>query len=134
MNEEKFTLRRGAQITRLIAYVSALLKERDVDIIVKEHKPKRSDCQNKLLWSIYTEILTRGGEAMAGWTKDDLHELFLGEHFGWQIIEGLGQKRKKPIRRSSRLNMPEFTAFVEFILRYMAEQGVYIEMPAELAA
>jgi hypothetical protein len=134
MNQERFTLRKGAQLTRLVAYVSALLRDKDVEIIVKEHKPKRSDCQNRLLWSIYAEILQRGAEAMAGWTKDDLHELFLGMHFGWEIIEGFGQKRKKPIRRSSRLNTVEFTEFVDFILRYMAEQGVYIAMPGELAA
>jgi uncharacterized protein YcgL (UPF0745 family) len=134
MNEERFTLRKGAQLTRLVAYVSALLRDKDVEIIVKEHKPTRSNDQNAMLWAIYSEIIQRGGEMMAGWTKDDLHELFLQLHFGSKVLT-LGQHKKRTaLRRSSRLNKQEFSDFVDFILQYMAEQGVYLQMPGEMAA
>lgn len=103
-----------------------------VEVVVKKYQKKRSDEQNRLLWSLYTDILQRGGEMMGGWTKDDLHELFLGTHFGWEVIQGFGQKRKKPLRRSSKLNTVEFAEFVDFIVRYMAEQGVCLKMPGDI--
>lgn len=134
MKAETFTIRKGGELSRLVAYLSALLRDKDVKVTVAEHRNTRSDQQNRLLWSLYGEILERGGETMGGWTKDDLHELFLGLHFGWEVMEGFGQKRKKPIRRSSKLTTVEFTELVEFILRYMAEQGVYLNSPGDIAA
>lgn len=134
MKPETFTIRQGGDLSRLVAYASALIRDKSIKVTVAENRNTRSDQQNRLLWSLYGDILERGGEAMGGWTKDDLHELFLGLHFGWEVIEGFGQRRKKPMRRSSKLNTVEFTDFVEFILRYMAEQGVYLETPGEVAA
>ena len=48
---------------------------------------------------------------MGGWTKDDLHEFFLIDHFG-ENLKLFGKKRLKPMRRSSRLNKMEFADFV----------------------
>ena len=79
----------------------------------------------------YPTILETGGEALAGWTKDDLHDYFLGEHFGWETIEGFGRKRIKPIRRSSKLSTMEFVDFVDFIQMKAAELGIYIPSPNE---
>ena len=62
---------------------------------------------------------------------NDLHEYFLGEHFGWQTLEGFGRKRVKPLRRSSPLSKTEFVDFVDFIQRTMAGHGVYIPDPEE---
>lgn len=134
MTEERFVLSQSASLDRFCTYVVALQRTGPVELTAKPHKPKRSDEQNKLLWSIYSEIIKRGGEMMAGWTKDDLHELFLGLHFGWTELRIGTLKRRKPARRSSRLSTSEFHNFVEFILRYMAEQGVYIQTPEEAAA
>lgn len=134
MIKESFTIRKGGDLTRLVAYASALIRGHDIKITVEEARSTRSSEQNRLLWSLYTDILHKGGEAMGGWTKDDLHDFFLGTHFGWEVIEGFGQKRKKPMRRSSRLNTVEFSELVEFIVRYMAEHGVYLSLPGDMAA
>ncbi len=96
-------------------------------IEVSEAKAPRTLSQNALLWAIYGEILKKGGEGMGGWTADDLHEFFLCNHFGTEIREMFGKKRQVPMRRSSRLPKLEFSDFVESILRFMAEKGVYIE-------
>lgn len=101
-------------------------------ITIAEQKPRRSDQQNSLLWAIYTDIIRRGGEAMQGYTKEDLHEFFLGNHFGWEVKPLFDKKRQVPKRRSSKLNKQEFTDLVESILRFMAERGVYIEVPGDM--
>lgn len=95
---------------------------------IKDKRPRRSLEQNAYLWGVvYAEILKH----MPGWDADDLHEYFLGEHFGWETLEGFGRKRMRPIRRSSKLKTTEFMDFIAFIQRRMAELGVYIPDPNE---
>jgi hypothetical protein len=96
-------------------------------IEVHEQKDTRSTQQNRYLFGVvYETILRDGGEAMRGWTRDDLHEFFLIDHFGSEVSELFGRKRLKPLRRSSRLNKQEFSDFIAHIQQFMAERGVFI--------
>lgn len=97
-------------------------------------KSRRSTDQNSLLWALYQDILNRGGNTLGGWTKDDLHEYFLGEWSGWDRHEAFGRTRLKPRRRSSRLTKTEFSEFVEFIVRKVAEHGIVVELPGDAIA
>lgn len=95
---------------------------------VKAKGPRRSSEQNRYLFGVvYATVLKH----LPGWDADDVHDYFLGEHFGWETLEGFGRKRLKPIRRSSRLSTVEFSEYVAFIQRTMAEKGVYIPDPGE---
>ena len=90
----------------------------------------RSQEQNRYLWGVcYATILEFGGETLGGWTNQDLHEYFLGEHFGWETLEGFSRKRIKPVHRSSTLTKMEFVDFVAFIQRKAAEMGIVIPDP-----
>lgn len=97
-------------------------------------KTRRSNDQNALLWALYGDVLAQGGELLRGWTKEDLHEYALGEHFGWDVSEAFGRKRMKPKRRSSRLAKTEFADFVDGFVRRMAEHGIVLTLPNEKAA
>jgi hypothetical protein len=97
-------------------------------------KSRRTSDQNAMLWALYEDIIARGGEQLGGWTKDDLHEFFLIEHFGADVKEAFGRKRLKPKRRSSRLTKMEFAEFVEFIVRKCAEFGIVLELPGDQQA
>jgi hypothetical protein len=94
-------------------------------------KRKRTSDQNALLWALYGDVIAQGGEMLRGWTKDDLHEYALGEHFGWTKHEGFGMTRLKPNRRSSRLTKTEFTDFLDAFVRRMAEHGIVLELPGD---
>lgn len=97
-------------------------------VTVEEAKPTRSDPQNRYLWgAVYPTILAAG--KLDGWTANDLHEYLLGEHFGWELVEGFGRKRQRPVRRSSKLNKQEFSDYVAFIQQRMAEHGIYVPDP-----
>jgi len=100
-------------------------------VTLEEFKPRRSDSQNAFLWAVvYPSILEGGGEALAGWQKDDLHEFMLGEHFGWETLTLGGKTVHKPVRRSSRLNKQDFSDYLEFLSRRAAELGIVIPEPS----
>lgn len=92
-------------------------------VTIEPYRPKRTDEQNRYLWGVvYATIMPR----LPGWDASDVHEYFLGEHFGWETLEGFGRKRLRPIRRSSRLNKQEFSDYIAFIQHKCAELGIYI--------
>jgi hypothetical protein len=127
---ERIILQKGERsLARLVAFVSALSQDKAWRIEIAEHKRTRSNDQNAYLWQIYEHILRTCDEQLRGWTKEELHDFFLGEHFGWEKLEGFGRKRIRPVRRSSRLSTVEFSEFVASIQQFMAERGVYIEDP-----
>lgn len=130
MKEQTFILPRSADrnLTRLVAFLSALPRDRSWKLTIAEHKRTRSHEQNAYLWGVVYETIL---QHLPGWDAEDLHEYFLGEHYGWETLEGLGRKRLKPIRRSSKLSTTEFADHVAFIQRTMAEKGVYVPDPNE---
>lgn len=118
-------LSRERAIERLATVLKGLSLDRAWRISVGEHKPSRSAQQNRYLWGvIYKTILDTG--RLQGWDADDLHEYLLGEWSGWEVLEGFGKKRLRPVRRSSVLTKEEFSAYVDFIQRKMAELGIYV--------
>lgn len=124
---------RDAVLGRIQGFISALSIDKAWHICVKEWKGTRSQNQNRYLWGVcYETIIREGGEAMQGWTKDDLHEFFLIEHFGHEVRELFGRKRMTPLNRSSKLSKSEFSDFVATIQRFMAERGVYIPEAGEV--
>lgn len=99
-------------------------------VAIEEAKPKRSDNQNRYLWGVvYPTILAAG--KLDGWSNADLHTYLLGEHFGWELVQGFGAKRQRPIRRSSKLSKLEFLEYTRFIQQRMSEHGIYVPDPNE---
>ena len=132
--ETRFIIAKGSRGDRVIAQIAGFLARLPTDkswrVSVQELRRRRTTQQNRYLWGVaYPAILTGGGEALRGWEAADLHEFFLGEHFGWETIEGLGKKRIKPLKRSAKLTTLEFSDFVAFIQRKAAEFGVYVPDP-----
>ena len=97
---------------------------------VSEWRKPRTNQQNRYLWGVvYPSVLEAGGEALAGWTRDDLHDYFLGECFGWETLEGFGRKRLRPLKRSSALNKQEFSDYLMFLETRCADMGIIIPEP-----
>ena len=122
-------LSRDGAIQRIAAILASLPMDKAWRVEWCEHKPRRSEQQNRYLWAIYGHILKVGGEEMRGWTKDDLHTFFLGEFSGWDKRVLFGRTRLVPVRRSSRMNKQDFTDFVDSISSFMAQRGVYVPTP-----
>lgn len=120
--------RADSVMERVLAVVRSLPIDKGWRVEVHEQKGTRSEQQNRYLWGVcYPTILTAPG--MEGWEAKDVHEYFLGEHFGWDRVDMFGKTRLRPMRRSSKLSKLEFAEYVEFIQRSMADRGIYIEDP-----
>lgn len=113
-------------LSRVVAVLSSLPKEEEWKLTIEKSKPRRSMSQNAKLWAIYSEILKKLPD-MDGWTKEDLHEFFLQNHFGDEIRNLFGKKKRVAMRRSSKLSKQEFMDLIESIYRFMAERGVFIQ-------
>lgn len=111
-----------------VRFLDGLAKDKAWLVEVRELRPRRSDEQNRYLWGVVYPAIT---ERLEGWTKEDVHEYCLGECFGWETVEGLGRKRHRPLKRSSRLSKTEFVDYVDFIQRRMAGHGIYVPDPGE---
>lgn len=125
---------KGTRPEQIAAAVSVLVRELDPaiswQVSIEAFKPKRTDQQNAFLWGVvYPSILEGGGEMLRGWTKQDLHEYFLIETFGSEIIEGFGRKRHKPLKRSSKMTKTEFRDYITVIETRCAEMGIHIPEP-----
>jgi hypothetical protein len=97
-------------------------------------KARRTSPQNDLMWSLYAEALRKGGEALGGWDKDDIHEYMLGEYYGWNKCTAFGRTRLKPKKRSSTRSKAEHSDYLEFVVRKFAEHGIVLRLPGEQAA
>jgi hypothetical protein len=119
---------RAASINRLAQFLSECLPGKQIRVEVGQYRKRRSDEQNRALWGVAYRILSEE----TGNDVNDLHEFFLGEYHGWEIVDVLGQQRRRPVRRSSKLNTMEFSEFYAFIQRRAAELlGVYVPDPGE---
>lgn len=137
MSQQSFVLpataNRDDMLGRILRFAHQLGTDKRWRVTFEPYKKTRSTSQNAYLWGVvYPLIVERAG--LQGWTVDEVHEFFLGEHFGWEYLEGFGRKKARPVRRSSKLSTMEFQDYVAFIQRYMAERGVYIPDPNEDAA
>ena len=124
---------RGTKKEAIAQAVVLLIRDESIawQVTVEPFKKPRTNQQNAYLWGVvYPTILEAGGEALRGWQADDLHEYFLGEIYGWETLEGMGRKRMKPLKRSSRMSRSDFMNFLEEISQRCANLGIVIPEPS----
>ena len=121
---------KSAIVNSVAVLVRQLDESRAWVVTVEEFRRPRTNQQNAFLWGVVYPCVIEAGD-LEGWTANDLHEYFLGECFGWETLEGLGRKKVKPVKRSSRLNKQEFSDYLEFISAKCADMGIVIPEPNE---
>jgi hypothetical protein len=95
-------------------------------VTIEPYQRRRTEQQNRYLWGVcYATMI----QHLPGWRAEDVHEFMLGEHFGWEKLEGLGGIRLRPILGSSRLNKQDFSDHIAFIQQKAAELGIFIPDP-----
>lgn len=135
MKEQTFILKSSTQrdLTRVVAVLSAAPKDKDIKVTIGEAKKERSLEQNNALFGVAYEALSE----YTGYTKPELHDMFLRSHFGEVDVEVMGLKFTKPRRTTTTdetgkrklLSTTEFMAFYRHIQQKGAEAGCWVPDP-----
>lgn len=134
MKEQTIQFPRGVRsFTRLIALLSSIPLETAFQVTLAPLKKERSNLQNKALWGCAYETLRK----LTGNDKDDLHEYFCGEYFGWEVKDVMGAKKKSPKRTTTTdydgkrdvISTIHLSDFYSFIQQRSAENGYYVPDP-----
>lgn len=121
---------RESRIASIARFLTGLALNKAWEITVKPHQKRRSQSQNNYLWGcVYPTILKSGHEQLGGWTDKDLHDYFLGLHFGTEVLHLNGRDHERPVNRSSRLSTTEFMDYVARIQMEMAQIGIFVPDP-----
>jgi len=93
-------------------------------VLVAEHKSKRSNPQNRLLWAVLNEIAANAWVDGKQYSAEAWHEHLAGKFLGYEDMPGGGQT---PISTAS-LSVDEFSVYLERVMQYAAEHlGVIVE-------
>lgn len=121
---------RENRVMRLAQYLRTLAHDKTWEVTIKQKREKRSENQNNYLWGcVYPTLLREGGNLLAGFTDNDLHEYFLGVHFGTERCTINGRTYIKPKCRSRNLDTQEFVHYWETVHREAAMLGINIPDP-----
>lgn len=136
MIEQTFQFRKGVfrSFKRLFGFLESRPLTEEFQVTIGPIKKERSPQQNKALWGCAYETLRKA----TGNDKEDLHEYFCGEYFGWDILDVMGKKKRRPKRTTttdynghrdviSTLDLQDFYAFIQ--QRSAETVGVYVPDP-----
>jgi hypothetical protein len=112
----------------VIADIMKLEDNRAWLVQVTQYRRKRSTEQNAFLHAVPLKIICEH----TGHDIEDMKTYLLGQAFGWIEYDILGERRKKPLYRSSELNTAQFSFFMEFCERWAAQElSLIIPRPNE---
>lgn len=105
------------------------LAGKDVDIVIKPHRDRRSDQQNKWWWGIAVPLIAHE----IGYDKHEheaVHYALVSKCFGTRRDPVLNQD--VPLVRSSHLTTAQFSELMEWAVRWAAdEHGISVPLPNE---
>lgn len=108
------------------------LAGKPVDLIVRAHRNKRSDAQNKWHWGVAVPLIAHE----LGYDKhehEDVHYALVAKCFGTRFDPKL--KQEIPNVRSSQLTTVQFSELMEWEVRWAAQElGIQIPLPGEAVA
>ena len=110
----------------------AHLVGRDVEVIIRDKRQKRSVDQNSWIWGVAYPLIAE----TLGYDKHEiemLHYALLGECYGTEYDQRFG--RELPRVGSSKLTTKQFSEYMEWLIRWAAtEHGITIPLPGESEA
>ncbi len=125
---------------RLCAVIHGLDIETPWAVEIKPYKPERSDSQNHALFGVAYPVIMEHCGLQGARDKEDLHEYWCGEMWGWVEYSLMGKRKQRPKRTTTTgedgkrdvISTTEFSGLYEMIQRRMAEQGVFVPDPDPL--
>lgn len=114
---------------RMLLHLNGLEETKKYKVTIQPYRKMRSIEQNSYLHAVPMKIISEH----TGYEIEDLKTYLLGQAFGWEEFEMMGQRRKRPVKRgTSDLNTEEFSWFIEWLSAWAAQElELIIPMPNE---
>lgn len=112
----KMDCRSPADLFKAVQLVSSLDNEKQWTIEITERRHKRNAQQNRLLWAIYSAIAHATGH-----TTEEIHEACKAMFLPPQVVK-LGTKELEVSASTARLEVPEFSEYVERVQSWAANE------------
>ena len=124
---------RDMAIAKLARMLHDFLPGKNLRVRVDIKRWERSNLQNRALWGCAYKAL----HEQTGNDPEDLHLYFCGEFFGWKEITVMDQRRRVPVRTTTRdengkrdvLQTDAMANFYDFIQRRSAMVGFDVPDP-----
>lgn len=108
-----------------ISYIEKLPEGKRYNVSVSQHRERRSVPQNRLYFLWLNCISAETGNEV-----EDLHGYFK-DHFLSRRVVVFGEERNAAIS-TTKLNTAEFTAFLDKVQQFAAEEGIILPNPEDL--
>jgi hypothetical protein len=105
-----------------------------IDVVYQLHEEPKSQNQLGYLWQGIIKSVCMKTEMFGGWTKDEIYEFFCGYFLldFKELVDVNGEVQAVMVVKSlSRLNKRETAEFIDKIIRWLAEQDIYVPSPDE---
>ena len=118
-------------------YLWSLPVDGSFEVIFQPKKETRKLNQNAALWAVaYPPVMEEMG-LRGEKEREEIHEYFCGEYWGWKTYSILGKKKSKPVRTTTRndqgkkdiISKSEMYDFYNFIQQRAAENGIFVPDP-----
>lgn len=105
-----------------LARLVTKLEGKRIELVLRKHKTKRSNPQNRYLHGVVIPILA----AHCGYDPEEMKEALK-----WRFLRK-EDGRFPTVRSTANLSVEEMTEFIDHIHRLAAELGVYIPSPGDV--
>ena len=124
MSQEYFVISSRAVLSNCLKHIQGLPLNGSLEIIIREHKRKRSCNQNSLYWKWLSII-----SSYTGYTKDELHDEFASRFIGIEERKTIsGDIIRQPIS-TTKLSTKEFAEYMSKIEAYAMGENIILPQP-----
>ena len=130
-------LGRGVIIGDIAGHLQALPLDKAFEVEIRPYRSRRTVDQNAALFGVLYPPLMEFVGLSGDRDKQDLHEYFCGEFFGWREVNVMGKTKHQPKRttttdeegKSVTIDVATFNEFIAFIQQRAAENGCVLPDP-----
>jgi len=128
----KYVLKKDRRKDDILKVISRLDSKRNWSIEIKQWRQKRSNPQLAYFYAgIVNPVVNETGN-----DQQTVHDFPCGEFFGWKEVRVFDQVRKVPVQTLTSpepLSVEQMSNFCEWCISRMAQEGILIESPREVA-
>ena len=135
-----FVLIDDARAANAVSFIQSLPKDGSMEVEIRPRKKPRSQNQNAALWGVaYPPIMEAMG-LRGEKEREEIHEYFCGEYFGWVEYQILDKRKVRPKRTTTKnedgkrdiLTKMDMSDFFAFVQQRAADNGIYVPDPDPL--